>query len=110
MPTPTTRRRILLASLVIVTGCVAFEPGTGWEETPSHKPMTPVFREVDGETLARYCGHGFAGCCWRDHSTGLAWIYTRPNPPQWLVDHELHHAKGYDHLPWTRQHVVTFRR
>ena len=103
-------RRALLLTLVALSACAALnDDAIGWEATPSHKPLSPVFRELSRADLYSKCGTNIA-CCHRDYTTGLAWIYTEPNPPQWLVDHELKHAAGYDHAPWKHTPYVAFRR
>lgn len=87
-----------LALLLLLTAC---GDGEGWEKQPSKSALPAVFREIATDKVSKVCGN-YAhmtthGCVWRDYSTGLCYVYTGPNPPYWLMTHELLHCAGFEH-------------
>lgn len=103
------RRALLVAGVAIVAlmtyGCAApgeFEPQMGWEATPSHKPLPPIYFYTTASTIQAACGNRsttwvYHGCAIRTPSANECLILVEPNPPQWLREHEEKHCAGYDH-------------
>lgn len=97
--TPLTRRRIFLIGLVLMTGCAT--NSEGWLEHRTHDELPARFVEVSASELPAICGAYpgklLHGCAQRDYLQRTCWIYTAPNPPDWLVAHEVRHCRGWDH-------------
>lgn len=94
-------KRILLSALVIAS-CASL-PDWDWEAQPSGPALTPVYIEVHKSVLKDACYpyiHAWA-CAVRMPLRGFCYIYTEPDPPRWIIEHEEKHCKGYKH-PWQK--------
>lgn len=86
--------------LVSLTGChgVIRED---WNPEPTLPPLEPIYMEVHASQLPSLCGDHpgmlLYGCAKRDYVMRECVIYTEPNPPRWLLDHERRHCAGWDH-------------
>lgn len=92
--------KLVVASLTLA-GCTGMGVEDDWDTAPKLPPLEPVYVEVPGPDLARACGNYpgkyLHGCARRDYEMRACFIYTRQNPPQWLLEHERKHCAGYDH-------------
>lgn len=96
-------RRIILACLVLVALAAIGCANEGWRKT--HAPIANVrFIEAPGDIVQTICrnvaGSQYAiyyGCAERDYLHETCWIYTEPDPPAWLVEHERRHCAGESH-------------
>jgi hypothetical protein len=81
---------------LLLTGCAA-DP-YGWYAEPSG-PALPVIHVPTAQSeLADACRNAHPqlyGCARR--TSGFCFIYTEPDPPAWLMKHELMHCAGYRH-------------
>jgi hypothetical protein len=96
---PVTLRHLPLVALAL-QGCAAL-PGGDWHESPSHPPLRAYHLVVSDAQMQAACGvhpglHVF-GCAVRLASEGVCVIYTRRDPPAWLLTHEHKHCDGWDH-------------
>lgn len=80
----------------------ATDVGQRWAYT--HKPLPARVVLSTGEALQIMCNRvdgarfvTYYGCVERDYARGVCWVYLEPNPPAWLMEHELMHCKGFSH-------------
>lgn len=118
------RPRVLLGSLLVlvvllatglgaswISGCASLE-GEGWNPVAAHKALPPYYLVSDDveASCGFYNGLLTHGCARRDYASGLCFITTGPNPPQWLRVHEERHCAGFSHNAPTVIPYIAFRR
>jgi hypothetical protein len=83
-------------------GCAALVE-SDWRESATHPPLRAYHLVVSDVQIEHACGSHpgsyVFGCALRLPSEGVCIIYTRRDPPQWLLMHEHRHCDGWDHGP-----------
>ena len=93
-------RVAISAAAFVASGCESLVYND-WDAKPVLPPLPARYVQVSGAELARKCGSypgGIVlGCADRNFVTRVCTIYTKSDPPKWLLDHERKHCAGYDH-------------
>lgn len=88
---------IALAGLLVLAGCAS----TQWRRTDEVDSVS--INHIETEDVGKVClpitGIRADACCTRTvqnrHSTCTIW--TQPNPPAFIYEHEVKHCWGWDH-------------
>jgi hypothetical protein len=101
---PQATHAILLCAAILgatLTGCGSMVVAEDWKDAPTFPALRPVLMEVAQAKISGVCGGSFEvkiyGCSYRVIADGMCVIFTPPQPPQWLMDHELKHCAGWEH-------------
>jgi hypothetical protein len=72
-----------------------------WLPLATHPALPAYHIELAQEELPHACGNAPAlalhGCAVRIPEAMACLIYTTPQPPDWVLEHERRHCAGWDH-------------
>jgi hypothetical protein len=105
-----TPKRVLCVALVAASlavggflgGCAGIAPDEGWRRT--HSPLPAKLVPMRGAELQLLCRTSdgarhqvYYGCVIRDYNAGHCEMFMEPDPPAWLLAHEMRHCDGWSH-------------